>query len=381
MTAPGKASIAVYYPGEWHVGGAEALTLSFADALAPLGEVRLLATSVPDQPRLRDNLALPTEEIPVDVLPSAAEAVVRRAAAGADLFVNCSPWSFVRPPSGSASIFLTYYAPELPRQSRVDVASRRVAALPLRNRISFTDAAAAVRRYDAVLCSSSWTAALVRERWQRDAEVLYPPARMVEPAPEADRTRTVVTVGRIGGGGTDKGHRLAADTFRRASLDGWQLCIAGALNYREAAAEKGALREIGGASVSVRADPTRRDVEQLYRTSRIYWHFAGHGSPPGSVHNEHFGISVVEAMSAGTVPLAFASAGPWEILAGIDYCLWRSVDEVIEKTRELAAKEGLRRDLAAECRRRADDFRSERFEHDAVARARSLLTLIAHEPL
>lgn len=366
-------SVAVYYPGEWHVGGAEALTLSFADALAPLGEVRLLVTAVPEQRRLRENLALSAEERPVELLPSAAEAVVRHAAAGSDLFVNCSPWSFVRPPSGSASIFLTYYAPELPRQSRAGVVSRRIAALPLRRRISFTGAAAAVRMYDAVLCSSSWTAALVRERWQRDAEVLYPPVRMVPPAPEADRTDTVLTVGRIGAGGTDKGHRLAAGTFRRVSLDGWGLCIAGASNYREAAAEEDALREIGGADVSVRADPDRREVEHLYGTSRLYWHFAGHSSLPGSVHNEHFGISVVEAMSAGSVPLAYASAGPSEILAGIDYCLWGSLDEVVDKTRELASKGQLRQDLAAECRRRADDFRFERFERDAVEQARRLL--------
>jgi glycosyltransferase involved in cell wall biosynthesis len=164
-----------------------------------------------------------------------------------------------------------------------------------------------------------------------------------------------------------------ADTFRRASLDGWRLRIAGALNYRDAAAEVQTLREIGGAAVEVRGNPTRREVEELYRASPVYWHFAGYGSPSDSVHNEHFGMSVVEAMSARSVPLAYASAGPSEILAGIDFCLWNSLDEVIEKTHELASNERLRRELAAVCYRRALDFGFERFERDVVTRVRALM--------
>jgi glycosyltransferase involved in cell wall biosynthesis len=57
-----------------------------------------------------------------------------------------------------------------------------------------------------------------------------------------------------------------------------------------------------------------RDIEfskliEIYRKSKIYIH---------AMKNEHFGMSIIEAMAAGLVPIVHRSGGPWEdILKGL----------------------------------------------------------------
>ena len=49
-------------------------------------------------------------------------------------------------------------------------------------------------------------------------------------------------------------------------------------------------------------------------------------------------MSIVEAMSAGAVPLAFDAGGPKEsIRPGVNGYLWRDVDELIHHTRRLTS--------------------------------------------
>ena len=69
----------------------------------------------------------------------------------------------------------------------------------------------------------------------------------------------------------------------------------------------------------------------MYQKSSIYWHATGYGTAeaeqPGK--QEHFGMSIVEAMSAGAVPIAFNSGGPREIIdPGVNGYLWNDLSEL-----------------------------------------------------
>ncbi|GAB1371810.1 hypothetical protein MASR1M45_18720 [Candidatus Kapaibacterium sp.] len=72
-----------------------------------------------------------------------------------------------------------------------------------------------------------------------------------------------------------------------------------------------------------------------YGESKIYWHSMGYGvdyeATPGML--EHFGITIVEAMSHGCVPVVFAGGGPAEIVAN-GHCgfVWKNESELIEST-------------------------------------------------
>jgi glycosyltransferase involved in cell wall biosynthesis len=52
-------------------------------------------------------------------------------------------------------------------------------------------------------------------------------------------------------------------------------------------------------------------LRDAYRKSSIYWHATGFGTSEAEQPSkqEHFGMSIVEAMSAGAVPIAFNAGG------------------------------------------------------------------------
>ena len=71
--------------------------------------------------------------------------------------------------------------------------------------------------------------------------------------------------------------------------------------------------------------------------SKVYLH---------AMINEHFGISIVEGMAAGLVPVIHMSGGPWEDILGrkqgIHGYAFRSIDEAAEYVRDLVFDEELR---------------------------------------
>src|SRR4029078_6948484 len=83
-------------------------------------------------------------------------------------------------------------------------------------------------------------------------------------------------------------------------------------------------------------------LAQLYREATIYWHGAGLQADLQRYPEraEHFGITVVEAMSARPSPVAFDAGGPSEIIQhGTNGFLYRTVDELVRISADLLKPE------------------------------------------
>ncbi len=94
------------------------------------------------------------------------------------------------------------------------------------------------------------------------------------------------------------------------------------------------------------------DVEAYQETlarSKVYLHL---------MRDEHFGIAVVESMSAGCVPIVHNSGGPKEIVNGCGY-VWQNVDEI---PMLLRAADTARELLSERSVERARFFNRERFD-------------------
>ena len=88
---------------------------------------------------------------------------------------------------------------------------------------------------------------------------------------------------------------------------------------------------------------------QLYAQSAIYWHASGFGEDEKKepVKFEHFGITTVEAMASGCVPVVIGNGGQPEIVRhGVSGYLWHSLDELKSQTLRLVENPSFREEMS-----------------------------------
>jgi len=202
-------------------------------------------------------------------------------------------------------------------------------------------------------------------------EVVYPPVPQIGGHAENKKNR-VLSVGRFFTGGHNKRHDLAIASFRKLleQFDGAvELHLAGALMPGPQHTDHVAtLNEMAaGLPVTFHINASREALTALYREATFYWHVAGVGADLEREPEmaEHFGITVVEAMSAACVPFAFNSGGAREIIAhGVDGFLYASLDELITMTRDMLRDDAqaTRMKIAQAAQERAAAFAPEVFD-------------------
>jgi glycosyltransferase involved in cell wall biosynthesis len=87
--------------------------------------------------------------------------------------------------------------------------------------------------------------------------------------------------------------------------------------------------------VKIIENPNREEIEKYYNLAKIFWHAKGYSRNENlePAELEHFGITTVEAMSAGCVPVVINKGGQKEIINdGINGFLWDNPKQLIEKT-------------------------------------------------
>jgi glycosyltransferase involved in cell wall biosynthesis len=116
------------------------------------------------------------------------------------------------------------------------------------------------------------------------------------------------------------------------------------------------------------------ELQQLYASAQIFWHATGYGEDeehdPDSF--EHFGITTVEAMAAGCVPVVIAKAGQLETVVPNESGLfWHTLDELQAHTQRLINDARLLQRLAEGARQRSQQFGMDVFSarvHDMLSK-------------
>lgn len=243
-----------------------------------------------------------------------------------------------------------------------------------------------VADFDGVIAQSEYTRSWVRRLWDRDAVVVNPPVDVPARGPDLEaKERIVLSVGRFFAGGHSKRHDVMARAFRQlvdGGHDGWELHLVGSLHNdpddRRYFDEVTRLAE--GYPIHIHTDAPRALLEDLYRRASFYWHAAGYGvdveAHPAEL--EHFGMTTVEAMGRGSVPVVFGRGGQVEIIRdGVDGRLWLELDDLARITAGLIDDGEQRRRLAHAARERGLEFSSTRFRERIVAALRPHLDALA----
>lgn len=174
-----------------------------------------------------------------------------------------------------------------------------------------------------------------------DVEVISPPVDLLA-FDTLKPKRNILSVGRFFTGGHCKQQDMMIRAFRRVHELGIEveLHLVGSLPpesiHREYLFECRRLAQ--GLPVYFHVDASEDTLVSLYEDSSIYWHAAGFRADTEESPEkcEHFGISVVEAMSAGVIPIVVNNGGPASIVQhGVNGYCYESEDQLIEFTLEL----------------------------------------------
>jgi glycosyltransferase involved in cell wall biosynthesis len=220
--------------------------------------------------------------------------------------------------------------------------------------------------YGTVAANSAYTARWVEELWGREATVLAPPVRLRAPG---EKRPIILAVGRYfrNVSGHSKKQLELVEAFRLAceqGLRGWELHLVGGCSNAERGYVEQVRRAAVGLPVQFHVNARGEDLADLFASASVFWHGAGlgedlHGHPD---RFEHFGISVVEAMSAGAVPVVYVHGGPAAIV-GATGCgvLYATIEELAARTRALIEDPAEMERLAAAAMSRAEEFGFDHF--------------------
>ncbi|MFH0943513.1 MAG: glycosyltransferase, partial [Candidatus Beckwithbacteria bacterium] len=119
-----------------------------------------------------------------------------------------------------------------------------------------------------------------------------------------------------------------------------------------------------GYPITIRHQGNFKQLQQDYGQAKIYWHATGWGidatTNPQAV--EHFGLSTVEAMAAGVVPIVINQGGQPEIVTHRkDGLLWQTQAELINQTKSLLTDSKTLHRLATTAHIRSLDFSFSKF--------------------
>lgn len=247
---------------------------------------------------------------------------IRNLSKGSDLFINGS-FNIVSG-IGKKNLCLVHF----PRKSEVNSG--------INNRLSFFRARAKEREvayqstYDFYLPNSKFTAGHLKELWlipEEKIKLLYPPVKMVEREQSKNKSQILVC-SRIH---RDKKIDVLIKAFMSSEFlrNNAHLVVAGSVLGED----EDFVRKIQDSveNVTFVFEPTREALESLYSKSGIFWHAMGFAQENPEKF-EHFGITTVEAMSAGCVPIVINKGGQTEIVTENCGVRWNTLEELLERT-------------------------------------------------
>ena len=235
-----------------------------------------------------------------------------------------------------------------------------------------------LRGYQAVVYSD-----FVREwatrRWNIDALVISPSIERGLPE-GAVKGRTILSISRFNTSGNRKRQDVLIDAFvslPESVRNGWRLVLAGAApTDRKTDRYVATLRQqAAGHQIEFALNVSQVELVHLLGEASLYWHAAGYGRKPTQPQRaEHFGISTVEAMSWGAVPLVFDDGGQHEIVTPDVGVRWRTVEELRRETVMLMTDGARRADLAKSAIEASKSYSPERFQDLVLAAVEELMS-------
>lgn len=224
--------------------------------------------------------------------------------------------------------------------------------------------------YKKIITISDFCKKWITKYWGLNSEVLYPPVNTKVFSSSRNKKNQIIHVGRFFVTGHSKKQLDLIKVFKRIvdqkKSNGWELHLVGSIhegenhqNYFDAC-----LKEAEGYSIHFHVNIPFTELKQLLSESKIYWHATGldQDEENNPILFEHFGITTVEAMASGCVPVVINAAGQREIVTDKSGFRWNNREEIVNYTEKLINDEPLLKKYQKEAIKRSKYFSRENFK-------------------
>lgn len=218
--------------------------------------------------------------------------------------------------------------------------------------------------------NSIFTKEVIEKKWNTKVDcVIYPMVNIEEFAHKTAKEKIILNVGRFFKQLHSKRQDVLIKMFNELLelhpnlMTGWQLILVGSIEDTEYVTKLQKAK--GSLPITFLHDVTREKLVELYKKSSIYWHATGYEIDE-DIHPEkveHFGISTIEAMAAGAVPVVHFKGGQKEILGDdLRELGWLNMAEGILKTSQIITNSTQTKTFAMKVERRANIFSKMHFD-------------------
>jgi glycosyltransferase involved in cell wall biosynthesis len=227
-------------------------------------------------------------------------------------------------------------------------------------------------RVTSFFCNSFFTKSFIDEEFNINSKIVYPPVDII--SGKGKKENIILHVGRFRTVNNElhdyKKQGLMVDVFKKMvdhGLKDWKLILTVGLRERDREKFGQLQKNTKGYPVEFLINLSNSELKKIYSKSKIYWHASGYGEnlDKNPELAEHFGISTVEAMGAGCVPIVINAGGQKEIIQnGKSGYLWDTLGDFIAKTNSLIKDEEKLEKLSKGAIERSKLFTGDRFCKD-----------------
>lgn len=227
-------------------------------------------------------------------------------------------------------------------------------------------------RVNRVICNSYFTKNYIDNEFGVKSEVIYPPVGIDTIKPKK-KENLIISVGRFSQLTQAKRQDVLVSAFKKlydSGFKSWQLILAGGVEVGVDEYVEKLEENSKGYPIKIIKSPTWKMLKDFYGKARMFWSASGYNvdekKEPEKV--EHFGITTVEAMAGGAIPLIYDAGGHREIISdGENGYLWKSTKALLLKTQEIAKNRQLQIKLSKNAHISSNVYEYERFEAQVLA--------------
>lgn len=227
-------------------------------------------------------------------------------------------------------------------------------------------------RVNKIICNSNFTKKVVDNEYGFNSIVLHPPIDVVS-FRQMRKTNQICYVARFSNLIQNKGHSILIEQFKRLTkhkeFKGWKLILAGGVEIGASNNIKVLKKQAKGFNVEFVESPTFAEIKIIVGQSKIFWSGSGFGidEQKNPEKTEHFGMTLVESMSAGCVPVVYSAGGHKEIIEdGVNGYLWAKKNDLVKLTKEIICTPKLLLNLSKKAAESSKKFGYQEFKKEVL---------------